>query len=98
MTGHTSTIKSIAVLDSGHVGGGADARVIASGGRDGNINIYDLRCPGRPGNAQRFHRTRSTSNLSDPSVRSVEPVLTLRQPHNAPNSRRASLDAVSWRS
>ncbi|EJT49021.1 pseudouridine synthase [Trichosporon asahii var. asahii CBS 2479] len=95
--GHTSTIKSTALLHE------SSSNVIVSGGRDGNINVYDLRCRGYTSTREengpslrRSSRTRSTTQISSTGQSSIDPVLTLRQPHNATVGKRTTADSVSW--
>lgn len=94
--GHTSTIKSTALLHEG------SSNIIVSGGRDGNINVFDLRCRGYsahgepPGpSLRRSSRTRSSMELDLAAEPFINPVLTMRQPHNTMTGRRTSLDSVS---
>lgn len=90
--GHTSTIKTTAFLHD------YSSNVIVSGGRDGNINVFDLRCRGytdtqqpvdRP-SLRRSSRTRSTAEVDLTTDSSVHPVLTLRQPHNSAAGRKGA--------
>ncbi|WVR03240.1 hypothetical protein IAU60_000231 [Kwoniella sp. DSM 27419] len=48
LRGHTSSVKTTVFLDPTRCAGDpSDSSIIATGGRDGNILIYDIRCQGR---------------------------------------------------
>lgn len=50
LRGHTSSVKTATFFDPSRANQGTDASkgsIVASGGRDGNILIFDLRCKGR---------------------------------------------------
>ncbi|KAL1408905.1 multisubstrate pseudouridine synthase 7 [Vanrija albida] len=105
--GHTSTIKSTVFLDPSRSGNSSDfsnSNIIASGGRDGNINIYDLRCHGAfsqlndPSTSldttvRRSARARNARDAASNQV--INPVMTLRQPHNVPTGRRSTTETRS---
>lgn len=105
LRGHTSTIKATVFLDANRGSNPVyDCNIVASGGRDGNINIYDLRCQGVSlgddevdSSRRRSHRMRNngampTATATDGHI--IHPVITLRQPHNAASSRRTAADPV----
>nr|XP_031859866.1 uncharacterized protein CI109_004714 [Kwoniella shandongensis]KAA5526938.1 hypothetical protein CI109_004714 [Kwoniella shandongensis] len=50
LRGHTSSVKTTVFFDPSrsHSDPSVSSSVIATGGRDGNILIYDIRCQGRP--------------------------------------------------
>lgn len=54
LKGHTSSVKSATYFDPSRSYNDptalAQSSIVASGGRDGNILIFDIRCKGREGN------------------------------------------------
>ena len=53
LRGHVSTLKSVLFQP------GSGSKVVVSGARDGNINIYDLRCPASTVPAANLHTGKS---------------------------------------
>ncbi|WVW81447.1 hypothetical protein I302_103441 [Kwoniella bestiolae CBS 10118] len=97
LKGHTSSVKTTAFFDPSrsHSDPSTSSSVIASGGRDGNILIYDIRCRGRQNrdidvNAMmvpRGERERYSDGVpgfvAQPPNRGMEldPVMTIRNAH-----------------
>ncbi|RXK34961.1 hypothetical protein M231_07775 [Tremella mesenterica] len=91
LRGHTSSIKTAVFFDPSrsHVN---DTNIIASGGRDGNILIYDLRCRGRIGSEQHRRRTKARYSLGVPgfSVQdgmNLDPVMIVQAAHGEAGKR-----------
>ncbi|CAK9784097.1 WD40 repeat-like protein [Cutaneotrichosporon oleaginosum] len=98
LLGHTSTIKSVTLMDTSRTSNTpSQSNIVVSGGRDGNIHLYDLRCPGNSSKAHDGPSGRTRRNHAAPVDISagIGPVLTLKQPHNVSSSRRSSVDSRS---
>lgn len=100
LVGHTSTIKSVTFMDASRTANTPhNSNVIVSGGRDGNIHLYDLRCRGNaPTNTHdgpSGRTRRSQGPQGGATSAGISPILTLKQPHNVSSSRRTNGDSVS---
>ncbi|KAL7420190.1 hypothetical protein Q5752_005156 [Cryptotrichosporon argae] len=97
LRGHTSTIKTTTFVDPLRSGDGAgDGNIVASGGRDGNIHLYDLRCPGTTKETSDAPVLRSARTRSAAKGSCLKPMLTLKQPHNGSScGRRAEMRSTS---
>ncbi|KAK6904991.1 hypothetical protein I203_105810 [Kwoniella mangroviensis CBS 8507] len=97
LKGHTSSVKTTVFFDPSrsHSDPSTSSSVIASGGRDGNILIYDIRCRGRQNRdidhdalmVPRGERERYSDGVpgfvAQPPNRGMElnPVMTIRNAH-----------------
>nr|XP_018266336.1 uncharacterized protein I303_00311 [Kwoniella dejecticola CBS 10117]OBR88494.1 hypothetical protein I303_00311 [Kwoniella dejecticola CBS 10117] len=110
LTGHTSSVKTTTFFDPSRSQSdpSSASSVIASGGRDGNILIYDVRCRGRrnadadQGPVPRGDRERYSDGVpgfvAQPPSRGIElnPVMTIRNAHG--DGRRNGISRTSTRS
>ncbi|GMK54186.1 hypothetical protein CspeluHIS016_0107720 [Cutaneotrichosporon spelunceum] len=98
LIGHTSTIKSVTLLDINRTSNTpSHSNIVVSGGRDGNIHLYDLRCRGTGTSAHDGPSGRTRRNQA-PTIdisAGIGPVLTLRQPHNISSGRRSNVESRS---